>query len=64
VAGFVIALRRDTRSLHVQVDAPRLVVSRALATRVRHRRVRRLALTVAVGSAARLRTAARMAVTR
>jgi hypothetical protein len=62
--GFVIALRRDARSLRVRVDAPRLVVAPGLASRVRQRRVRRLVLTVAVGPAARLRTTARMAVMR
>ncbi len=63
-AGLVIALRRQARSLRVRLSAPRLVVSRGLATRIRRHRVRRLKTTIALGSARNLRTAAWMAVGR
>ncbi len=62
--GFVIALGRAARSLRLRLAGPRLVVSRGLASRVRRHRVRRLSMTIALGTARALRTAARMAVTR
>jgi hypothetical protein len=60
--GFAVALRRGARALHLALDGPRLVITGTLAARIRRRQVRRLSVTIALGSSRTLRTVARMAV--
>ena len=62
--GFVIDLRHSAPRLRVALVAPRLAVTRRLATRRRGRGARRLTVTVTVGAGRSLRTTAPLAVTR
>jgi hypothetical protein len=62
--GFVIDLRHGAPRLRVALAAPRLAVARALATRLRGRRARRLTVTVALGARRSLRSTAPLTVAR